>query len=858
VNELFASCRSIQEALAQANRLIVESEAQLPSRTWRLKGIRRALTVLLSDAAFADRGAAIRQLTRLTDDQAVLPLAGSGLSLGDLQRLSRFGLHAREAPGDTFRTLVIDEPAVPREFLEAMSLDDEPRRPFEPEIADGALRRLTPYDEYQTATQKSAAWALFTMPSRSTLSVTMPTGSGKSLLFQLGTLWWREAYPWACCVVIVPTIALAQDHERTLRGITGLTRSRALTSELAFVEQQDVLMQFNRGEVPILFLSPEMALGSARQHLVTAATDPARKPLAAKGRLMALFIDEAHIVEAWGRSFRPDFQRLPALVDELSSANVDFRVVLLSATVGDTAKTELRRAYGVGRPMLEIDALIPRYEFDIVSSAQPNNKDRDSAVIRMIDLVPRPCIVYTTAVAHARELYSHLKEARGYKRIELFSGEISDAGSRRDIVQRWSTDDIDIVVATSAFGLGVDKPDVRAVLHACIPESPARYYQEMGRASRDGYQGLAACIWTKPSEEHGQPDDISFAYRQATRGWLTVPLAMERWWAMVQKSRTTGHIRAQSGQIYIDFAIDAFHGGLSADSDLNRLWNMTLINLLQRAGALEVILVKDLGKSATWSAQVHDHQILEKSDQSKALLERMFSRRDEEKDQTIASVDELVSILSGKGDDCMLARLFRAVEAGHPWVEECGRCAWCRSVKAIPPKRVFAKGIGIHWADNLLKIDCRIPRGRTLIYMDEADPTRLSTTLLRRLINAGIEQFVVPDGLGAGLLEVVKNTPKSMALVLEARHLLGSSGWSLASLPSAAFLLHGSRADAQLFEKCKDWSVRHPDVPLIFVSVPGVRLEGRLFDQLASSSAPYAESILDDWTVRIDQGHLMS
>jgi hypothetical protein len=275
---------------------------------------------------------------------------------------------------------------------------------------------------------------------------------------------------------------------------------------------------------------------------------------------------------------------------------------------------------------------------------------------------------------------------------------------------------------------------------------------------------------------------------------------------------------------------------------------MTLINLLQRAGALAVTLVKEEGKSATWSAQIDDHRILENNEQSKALLEKMFALREEEKAQTIADLNELVSILGGQGDDCMLARLFRAVEAGRPWVEECGRCTWCRSVHATPPKRVLAKGIGIHWPGNHTKIECRIPRGRTLVYMDEG-VTQISNVLVRRLIHAGIEQFVVSNGSGAALLEMAKDYRNSMALVLEGRHLLGPAGWSLAGLPSAVFLLHGSDVDAQVFAKCKDWSAQHPDVPLVFVSVPGVRVEGRPFDQVASSSAPYAESILDDWAL---------
>src|SRR3546814_10138564 len=96
----------------------------------------------------------------------------------------------------------------------------------------------------------------------------------------------------------------------------------------------------------------------------------------------------------------------------------------------------------------------------------------------------------------AEELYERLIE-RQYKRIALFTGQITNGDERHQIVEDWAAERIDIVVATSAFGMGVDKSNVRPVVHACLPEGPSRWYQELGRAARDGPQGLAVCLFTR-------------------------------------------------------------------------------------------------------------------------------------------------------------------------------------------------------------------------------------------------------------------------------------------------------------------------------------------------------------------------
>src|SRR5262249_9437581 len=145
-------------------------------------------------------------------------------------------------------------------------IDPEPHAVVERASLDGALARLSPHPSYRIPTQKAAARALLTMPLGASLMVSMPTGAGKSLLFQLGALWWRELepeYP-ACVVVIVPTVGLALDHARSLQEFPGLEGSRALTGDVGIVEKRQILDDFLRGEVPVLVMNPETAFHSAR------------------------------------------------------------------------------------------------------------------------------------------------------------------------------------------------------------------------------------------------------------------------------------------------------------------------------------------------------------------------------------------------------------------------------------------------------------------------------------------------------------------------------------------------------------------------------------------------------------------
>src|SRR5262249_46054467 len=145
-------------------------------------------------------------------------------------------------------------------------------------------------------------------------------------------------------------------------------------------------------------LSPEFALGSARDAILEAATPGEQKYQGLGARLRTLVIDEAHIVESWGRSFRPDFQRLPGLLSDLRQINPGLNVVLLSATLPPAARKVLRSAYGSKGAWLEVNARTPRYELDIVVASYFTADERQADFDFVIDRAPRPMIVYTTLV----------------------------------------------------------------------------------------------------------------------------------------------------------------------------------------------------------------------------------------------------------------------------------------------------------------------------------------------------------------------------------------------------------------------------------------------------------------------------
>lgn len=804
--------------------------------------------------AAADRLALLRELARLSGGRALPP---APLSPAESALLPRFGLAA--AVDGAVRILDEDLSDIAPGLDVALRIDAAPRGGVSSASPDAVLLRLTPHDRYRSRAQKSAVQAALTAPGGSSLMVSMPTGAGKSLLFQAPVLYWREAHPGACAIVIVPTIALAEDHERTLRAMPGLQASRALSGSTPPAQREEILAKFRNGEIPLLLLSPEAAFGAARQDLLQTALDPAApEKYGQKGLLSAVFVDEAHIIESWGRSFRPDFQRLPALVRELRARNPDLRTVLLSATLVPAAQAVLRADYGSG-VWGEIHARTPRYQFDLSVSDFTDEATRDTALLRLIDRAPRPAVVYTTRVDHAERLHDRLTQDGGYGRIALFTGAISDAKTRREIVDRWAAGGLDLVVATSAFGLGVDKADVRTVLHACLPESAARWYQEVGRASRDGHQGLGVTLWTRKqdsapprrrtSEEVDTYDsDEDDAASMAASGWLSAELAEARWMALLKGAVSEGRDPV-SGALRLLLPLDAAREGMDPryTGERNRSWNRSLLNLMQRQGVLtiEAEAPRDEETPKQWRATILREEVLNPEDEAawSDIWARIFAGRDQEAALARADLRAFVTAMKRHDRDCLLRAAYRLIEPDAVPVA-CGRCEACRRQGISPPGGLRPDVARFAWPPQETG-RLTLPRGVILVA-----PEGSRDRLIRRLAGAGIEQFVVPEAEASAIASNLADLPVRFGFVQSAEDWLRRDG-VLPDLPTA-LLPASSTSLGPWLRELERLATGRPYQRLLLMAEPASRVDGRPLHQIASPHAPYDEAILDAFAVALD------
>lgn len=818
--------------------------------TWLDKAIADTTAAYLCASAPGDRLALLRELARLNGGRAMPPPHAPPDDLAPL--FPRFGI-ARSSDG-AVRILDEDLEDIAPGLSEAMRIDAEPRGGIEPAPPDAALLRLTPHSHYRSRTQKAAVQSILTMPDSAGLMVSMPTGAGKSLLFQAPVLWWRQTDPGACVIVIVPTIALAEDHQRTLQAMPGLDACRALSGSTPANERQDVIARFRNGEIPILLLSPEAAFGTARADLLQSAlAAEAADKYGQKGRLAAVFIDEAHIIESWGRSFRPDFQRLPALVREFRARNSAIRTVLLSATLTPAAREVLRSDYGEGAHWGEIHAEAPRYQFDLSASTFPDLPSRNAALLRLIDRAPRPAVVYTTRVGQAEALHDLLTKARGYERLALFTGAISNAHERKRIVEAWAKNDLDLVVATSAFGLGVDKANVRTVIHACLPEGAPRWYQEVGRASRDGYQGLGVTLWVEKSdhsqrrrrdkEEDSFQSDEDDAESMAGGGWLSRELAEGRWLALLKGARAD--TRAESGEPRLILPLDAAREGMDAryTGERNRGWNRSLLNLLQRQGAL--VLEADTFDDETlplhWRAVVRHAGLLAPADTDtwRSTWDAVFTGRNTEVATATRELREFVHFLRRPERDCLLLGAYRLIEP-DTFASACGRCPACRIRGRSAPSSLRPRSALFAWPP-LAAASTELPKGVLLVAPDNGP----SDQLLRRLTKAGIDQVVTAEIEAGSIAHGLEKAGARLGFVQSAADWIQRDG-VLPDLPTA-FLPTTNDALPAWLRELQRLAAERPHQTFILVADPGQRVEGRLLQQIASLHAPYDEDALDNF-----------
>jgi RecQ family ATP-dependent DNA helicase len=368
------------------------------------------------------------------------------------------------------------------------------------ERADALLGELG-YADWRAGQREAVIAAL---EGRDSLIV-MPTGGGKSLCYQLPGLASEDL-----TIVVSPLIALMRDQwlRLTQAGHPVAMVSSAMDEE----ESRAALDSVRSGRARIVYCAPERFASSFFLEAI------------GHRKVDLLAVDEAHCVSEWGHDFRPDYLRLPQIADRLGRPTV----MACTATATVPVAAEIAQRFEMREP-LRVRAGFdrPNLSFDVIALEGKGSKARRQALLEtgLADPANRPAIVYCGTRKDTDEVAEELR-GTGLRALAYHAGMESH---ERTLTQRrfmsGGEDAVDVVVATNAFGMGVDKADVRSVWHMAIPTSVEAYYQEAGRAGRDGLPSRAVMLAMKSdlgrlvrfNEQRAGDPELAIAYE---RGWL--------------------------------------------------------------------------------------------------------------------------------------------------------------------------------------------------------------------------------------------------------------------------------------------------------------------------------------------------
>lgn len=305
--------------------------------------------------------------------------------------------------------------------------------------------------------------------------VIMPTGGGKSLCYQLPAL-----ISEGVALIVSPLIALMKNQVDLIRGYSSRDHiAHFLNSTLSKTQQKKVKTDLLEGRTKMLYVAPETL---TKQENIDFFADV---------NISFVAVDEAHCISEWGHDFRPEYRKLRTMIEQIDP---DLPIIALTATATPKVQDDIVKNLSLREPNVFISSFNrPNLYYEIV----PKGK-KDAALKHMVRFIHsmrgKSGIIYTLNRKTTEELANTLV-ANGISAVAYHAG--LEAGLRAQRQDKFLMEEVDVIVATIAFGMGIDKPDVRFVIHWNIPKSLENYYQETGRAGRDGLEGKCILYYSQ-------------------------------------------------------------------------------------------------------------------------------------------------------------------------------------------------------------------------------------------------------------------------------------------------------------------------------------------------------------------------
>lgn len=487
-------------------------------------------------------------------------------------------------------------------FMRNVSSEDSRKKDYNL-TTDSLIYSVTGIKQFKTMSQKLAVYGALNTPDGYTTIVSLPTGGGKSLITQM--LAYQSD---ALTVVVVPTVSLADDQLIAAKQIIKRkTIDQEIFSYRNGVPVEPILSAIQNKTARLLFISPEALMNNQ-------AFDNVIKAANKQHYMKNIVIDEAHIVVDWGASFRVDYQCLEAWRKKLLLTNPSIRTVLLSATFENKCVDVLKKLFSDGVRWIEVRCDALRHEPRYILLKKKGYKNKDKKTIELVRKLPHPMIIYVARPDDAERIKTLLAN-HGIRNVCTYTG-LTNNDLREQLLKNWKANKFEIMVATSAFGVGVDKPDVRTVLHLYIPQNPNTYYQELGRGGRDQLPCLSVmCIYE---------DDLKFAFQRISKRVMTIEKIIGRWDSMYNNKNSIrdGAITHINTAIKPNYhAKDEWDDRPVSDADMN--WNIYVLLLFRRYGLIEIIDITSDNGVYTFSIEIKNDLLLNGCDAQTGLLEQI-------------------------------------------------------------------------------------------------------------------------------------------------------------------------------------------------------------------------------------------